>query len=252
MGTFSPSRPHPPRSRMHTAYNPTLSSRPRSSLSCALRFFGTVYERRLDSSVLAISLSLHRHSFVCILFSSRFTCYNIYQKMFFDTPPLPPLPPSGRLNTPSDHWNFLQSQNKKNFETPKNRRSVQDFFLHVLWSWTLRWPIFGLDDQICCSLSSLCTFGTPYWTIGQLTHTRRSDGAPDPDGPLKTVTRVKILHYHQIYLDRPNPIIPVTVDTSGRIYDDFIRLLFLHVHREASDLDNELQEHRPWLLNDGN
>jgi hypothetical protein len=35
-----------------------------------------VYARRLDSSVLVISLSLHRHPFVCILFSSRFTCYN--------------------------------------------------------------------------------------------------------------------------------------------------------------------------------
>ena len=35
-----------------------------------------VYARRLDSSVLVISLSFHRHPFVCILFSSRFTCYN--------------------------------------------------------------------------------------------------------------------------------------------------------------------------------
>ena len=33
---------------------------------------------------------------------------------------------------------------------------------------------------------------------------------------------------------------PVTVDTSGRIYDDFSRLLFLHTHREASALANEL------------
>jgi hypothetical protein len=34
----------------------------------------------------------------------------------------------------------------------------------------------------------------------------------------------------------------VSVDTSGRVYDDFNRLLFFHAHREASDLDNELQE----------
>ena len=34
----------------------------------------------------------------------------------------------------------------------------------------------------------------------------------------------------------------VTVDTSGRIYDDFSRLLLLHAHREASALDNELPE----------
>ena len=35
---------------------------------------------------------------------------------------------------------------------------------------------------------------------------------------------------------------PVAVDTSGRIYDDFSRLLFLHAHREASALANELPE----------
>ena len=35
---------------------------------------------------------------------------------------------------------------------------------------------------------------------------------------------------------------PVTVDTSGRIYDDFLRLLFLHAHREASDLANDIPE----------
>jgi hypothetical protein len=32
------------------------------------------------------------------------------------------------------------------------------------------------------------------------------------------------------------------VDTAGRIYDDFSRLLFLHAHREASALANELPE----------
>ena len=35
---------------------------------------------------------------------------------------------------------------------------------------------------------------------------------------------------------------PVAVDTGGRIYDDFSRLLFLHAHREASALANELPE----------
>ena len=34
----------------------------------------------------------------------------------------------------------------------------------------------------------------------------------------------------------------VAVDTSGRIYDDFSRLLFLHAHREESVLTNELPE----------
>ena len=35
---------------------------------------------------------------------------------------------------------------------------------------------------------------------------------------------------------------PVAVDTAGRIYEDFSRLLFLHAHREASALANELPE----------
>ena len=34
----------------------------------------------------------------------------------------------------------------------------------------------------------------------------------------------------------------VAVDTSGRIYDDFLRLLFLHTHRETSDLVNDIPE----------
>ena len=79
---------------------------------------------------------------------------------------------------------------------------------------------------------------------GQLTNIRRSDGAPEPDGALKVVARKKIIHYRQLYLDRPEPIafMPVAVDTSGRIYDDFLRLLFLHPHREASALANDIPE----------
>ena len=61
---------------------------------------------------------------------------------------------------------------------------------------------------------------------------------------LRAVTRKKILHYRQLYIDRPDPIafMPVEVDTSGRIYDDFLRLIFLHAHREASALDNDIPE----------
>ena len=79
---------------------------------------------------------------------------------------------------------------------------------------------------------------------GQLTNTRCSDGAPEPDGVIKTVTRKKIIHYRQLYIDRPDPIafMPVAVDTSGRIYDDFLRLLFLHAHREVSALANDIPE----------
>jgi hypothetical protein len=77
---------------------------------------------------------------------------------------------------------------------------------------------------------------------GQLTNTRRSDGAPEPDGTIKVVSTKKILHYRQLYIDRSEPIafIPVGVDTSGRIYDDFLRLLFLHAHRESSALANDI------------
>ncbi len=100
---------------------------------------------------------------------------------------------------------------------------------------------------------------------GQLTNIRRSDGAPEPDGALKVVVRKKMNHYRQLYLDRPEVCVfychlkkllvgqvpriynlpslnPSAVDTSGRIYDDFLRLLFLHAHREALALANDIPE----------
>jgi hypothetical protein len=81
-------------------------------------------------------------------------------------------------------------------------------------------------------------------SLGQLTHTRRTDGAPEPDGALRTVVRAKIRHYRQLYINHPEPItfIPAVVDTADRIYEDFSRLLFLHAHREASVLANEIPE----------
>ena len=80
--------------------------------------------------------------------------------------------------------------------------------------------------------------------MGQLTNTRRSDGPPDPDGVLKDVTRIKTRHYRNLYLNHPDPIafIPLDVDTTGRLYGEFIRLLFLHAHREASSLANNFPE----------
>jgi hypothetical protein len=60
----------------------------------------------------------------------------------------------------------------------------------------------------------------------------------------RSVDRKKILHYRQLYLDRPEQIafMSVSVNTSGHIYDDFLRLLFLHAHREASALAHEIPE----------
>ena len=81
-------------------------------------------------------------------------------------------------------------------------------------------------------------------SLGQLTHTRRTDGVPETDGALRTVTRAKIHHYRQLYINRPEPIafMTVSVDTTGRIYEDFSRLLLLHTHREVSALSNEIPE----------
>ena len=60
----------------------------------------------------------------------------------------------------------------------------------------------------------------------------------DMDVPLK------IRHYRQIYVDRPDPIVflPISVNTSGRVYEDFTRLFFLHTHGEVSILTGELPE----------
>jgi hypothetical protein len=80
--------------------------------------------------------------------------------------------------------------------------------------------------------------------VVQLTKITRSDGVPEPDGTLKAVVRAKIIHYHQVYLHRPDPItfMSLAVDTSDHIYDDFSRVLFFHAHREESDLSHELPE----------
>ncbi len=61
------------------------------------------------------------------------------------------------------------------------------------------------------------------------------------------MARKKILHYRhyrQLYINRPDPIVflPAAVDTTGRLYDDFSRLLFLDTHRETSALTNEKPE----------
>ncbi len=84
-----------------------------------------------------------------------------------------------------------------------------------------------------------CLFSPLFWKKIQ-----GLDGAPDPDGVLRESAKTTIRHYRQLYINRPDPIafMSVPVDTSGRIYDDFSRLLFLHTHWEASALANELQE----------
>jgi hypothetical protein len=79
-------------------------------------------------------------------------------------------------------------------------------------------------------------------SLGQLTHSRSSDGAPEPDGALREEARTKIRHYRQLYINRPDPIAFMSVAVDTRVYDDFSLLLFLHANREASALANDIPE----------
>jgi hypothetical protein len=83
--------PHPRSSRSHTlrsfgflcVWSGLLSPTVWPLLDLpVLCFCNPVYERSLDPSVLVFSLSLYRHPFICILFSSRFTSYNKQQQCF--------------------------------------------------------------------------------------------------------------------------------------------------------------------------
>jgi hypothetical protein len=71
-----------------------------------------------------------------------------------------------------------------------------------------------------------------------------STGAPQTDGVLNKVVRNKIRRYRQIYEDSPDPIVflSVTVITSGHVYEDFTRMIFLYVYHEVSILDGELPQ----------
>ena len=79
--------------------------------------------------------------------------------------------------------------------------------------------------------------------MGQLTNTRRSDGPPDPDGVLKDEVRINIRYNRNVYLNQSDPItfIPLTVDTTGHLYGDFIRLF-------ASDLVMNCRRYRISLV----
>ena len=84
---------------------------------------------------------------------------------------------------------------------------------------------------------------TTQHTYGTLTHQVSSTG-PQSDGVLNNEARIKIRDYRQLYADRPDPIVflPVVVNTSGRVFDTFVRLFFLYQYREASILAGELPE----------
>ena len=78
---------------------------------------------------------------------------------------------------------------------------------------------------------------------GQLTNTRRSDGAPDPDAAFIEVARIKIRHYRNLYLNRPDPIVffPLVVDTLDGCMTT-LSVCYFCSHREVSALANELPQ----------
>ena len=71
-----------------------------------------------------------------------------------------------------------------------------------------------------------------------------STGPPQSDGDLNNTVKIKIRHYRQVHEDRTDPIVFLSVDVivSGHVYDDFVHLIFLDVHREVSILSGELLE----------
>ena len=81
-------------------------------------------------------------------------------------------------------------------------------------------------------------------TNGNLTYYLRSTGAPQSDGALNNAARIKNNHYRQKYAELPEPVVfmPVAASTSGRINEECLRLLFLHVHRDDNTLSGELSE----------
>ena len=79
-------------------------------------------------------------------------------------------------------------------------------------------------------------------TNGKLTHCLRSTGAPQSDGSLNNDARIKNNHYRQKYAELPEPVVFMTVSasTSGRINEEFLRLVFLHSLRDVSVWAGEL------------
>ena len=100
------------------------------------------------------------------------------------------------------------------FNERLNAKTVRSCSSHTLlapWLFISRWHMLGLGSHICTLWVNLRTQS-------------HSDGVPDPDGVLKTSVRINIHHYRNLYLNRPDPIdfIPLGVDTTGHLYDDFV------------------------------
>ena len=59
------------------------------------------------------------------------------------------------------------------------------------------------------------------YTFGNLTHTRSSDGVPNPDGAFKKTVRTKIIHYRRLYVEQKRRLV-VSGDLVGTWSQDYI------------------------------
>jgi hypothetical protein len=103
-----------------------------------------------------------------------------------------------------------------------------------------------VQDPDTCTLSHLThdRYGrTTKQTNGARTHRVSSTDDPPPDGVLNKSSSMKIRCYRQICVDRPDPIVflSITVSTSGRVYEDFsfMPLPFFFNSRQVSPLLNQ-------------
>ena len=92
-------------------------------------------------------------------------------------------------------------------------------YLLVRWFWTSRWVMTISGDRT----------DTPLWLGPWETYTHISRRCTPPWWWHKE-HRPKILNYRRLYVDRPDPIVflsllkPLDVSTSGHLYPDFVRL----------------------------
>ena len=110
-----------------------------------------MYARRLDPSVLVISLSLHRHPFVCIIFSSHFTSYNKYILKF-----KPDLVDNEKTDT--------KDQKATSVYTMDTNYTLTDVSKCV---WQERWCCWSLTLPVPTLLAHVC----PQHTIPHSPHT---------------------------------------------------------------------------------
>jgi hypothetical protein len=81
-------------------------------------------------------------------------------------------------------------------------------------------------------------------TSRKITNCLRSTGAPQPDDDLNNAARIKNNHYRQKYTELTEPVVfmSIAASTFGRINEEFLHLLSLHAHRDASVLSGEFPE----------